>query len=295
MIGWIIYNGQLQSEKILDLVHWLTKTAKTYDINLIPVKNNALLMAYSETCKAELHHTLDLPWPDFVISWDKDIPLARHLEKMGLRVYNTAEGVLACDDKIRTYDFLANHGIPTPKTILAPMVYSNSQVTDYSFYDQVIHILHLPLIIKEAFGSFGQQVYMVHTKAQLMDKVQAMGSRPHLFQEYIGHSHGQDMRINIVGDKVVASMMRTSEDDFRANITSGGQASLLEPTAQAKALALKCHRLLNLDFSGVDLLFGKDGPLLCEVNGNPHFKSIYDCTGIDVSHEIIQYIIEDLK
>lgn len=295
MRGWIIYNGQLNSDKILELVYWLKDTAKEYNIDLLAVKNNELMMIFNETCQPLIKHQHNEPLPDFVISWDKDIPLARHFEKMNIKVYNTSEGVLACDDKIKTYEFLANHNIPMPKTVIAPMVYSNSHITDLSLYDKIIDYLKLPLIIKEAFGSFGQQVYMVSSKDELLKTVQNIGSSPHLFQEYIQNSHGQDVRLNIVDNKVVAAMKRISTDDFRANITNGGKAILYDPTQEEIDLALKCHQLLKLDFSGVDLLFGENGPLLCEVNGNPHFKSIFECTSIDVSRFIIEYIIKDLK
>jgi len=295
MIGWIIYNGQLQSEKIYELVIWLKDTAKAYDLNLVPVKNNQLLISYDNSCQPQVQHIKDLPLPDFVISWDKDIPLARHFEKLGIRVYNSAEGILACDDKIKTYDYLANHGIASPKTIIAPMVFSNCQITDHSLYQGIVDQLGLPLIIKEAFGSFGQQVYMVHSLEELVERVKTIGPRPHLFQEYIKASHGKDIRLNIVGDQVVTSMMRVSQEDFRANITNGGQAKAYQPSQEEIALALKCHQLLGLDFSGVDLLFSDQGPMVCEINGNPHFKSIYQCTGVDVSHHIIEYIIKDMS
>lgn len=293
MIGWIIYNGNLRSEKIYELVEWLCHTASEYKITLHPVKNSDVLFYFDEAGKPCMKH--DKALPDFVISWDKDIPLAKHFELMGIRVYNPSQGVHACDNKVFMTEFLANHGIPMPKTIIAPMVYSNCDIIEFSIYEKIIDTLGFPMIIKEAYGSFGAQVYKVHSKDELIQQVKNIGNKPHLFQAYIQHSHGRDIRLNVVGNEVVATMKRVSEVDFRANITNGGQAEKYEPTEEEKALAIKCSQLLNLDFSGVDLLFGETGPLLCEINGNPHFKSIYECTGIDVSHDIIKYIIKDLS
>ena len=57
-------------------------------------------------------------------------------------------------------------------------------------------------------------------------------------------------------------------------------------------MALKVCRELKLDFAGVDIMFGKQGePVLCEVNSNAHFKNIYDCTGVNVADEIMEYIL----
>ena len=45
----------------------------------------------------------------------------------------------------------------------------------------------------------------------------------------------------------------------------------------------------------MDILFGENGPILCEVNSNAHFKNIYDCTGENVADYIIEYINEAMK
>lgn len=293
--GWIIYNGNLNSDKIYELVLWLQNTAKTYDVNLIPIRNNDILFYFDELAQPQLKHLTEQVLPEFVISWDKDIPLATHFELMNIRVYNNAKGIHLCDNKQLMIQAFANQQIPVPKTIIAPMVYSNSNINNFELYEHVVDTLGLPLIIKEAYGSFGQQVYMVDSYDALIKQVKQIGNKPHLFQEYIKNSHGRDIRINIVNQKYVTAMMRVSETDFRANITSGGQAVSYDPSPEEINLALKSTELLNLDFAGVDLLFGEDGPILCEVNGNPHFKSIYECTGVDVSHHIILYILEDLK
>jgi RimK family alpha-L-glutamate ligase len=295
MTGWIIYNGNLKSDKIYELVQWLQKTATDFKINLIPVKNSDILFYFDENATPQLEHSSISKLPEFVISWDKDIPLAKHFELMEIKVYNKAEGIHACDNKVMMTQFLASHQIRMPKTVIAPMVYSNCVIQEFTIYDKIIDKLKLPMIIKEAYGSFGAQVYMVHSKEELINQVKMIGNKAHLFQEYIKHSHGRDIRLNIVGDEVVTSMMRVSDIDFRANITNGGKAVSYQPTDAEKELALKCHHLLKLDFSGVDLLFGEDGPILCEINGNPHFKSIFECTGVDVSKNIIDYIIKDLS
>lgn len=293
--GWIVYNGNLNSDKIYELVLWLQNTAKSYNVALTPIKNSDLLFYFDEEAEPKMKHVEDIPLPDFVISWDKDIPLATHFELMKIKVYNNAKGIHLCDNKQLMIQSFATHQLPVPKTIIAPMVYSNSTINNFTLYDHIVDELGLPLIIKEAYGSFGQQVYMVHTYDALIEQVKKIGNKPHLFQEYIQHSHGRDIRINIVNQKYITAMMRVSESDFRANITAGGQAVMYEPTQAEIDLALKSTELLKLDFAGVDLLFGEDGPILCEVNGNPHFKSIYECTGIDISHHIIQYIIGDLS
>ena len=66
-------------------------------------------------------------------------------------------------------------------------------------------------------------------------------------------------------------------------------------TPEMEDVAIKTCELIGLDFAGVDVLFGKDGPIVCEVNSNPHFKSSLECTGVDMSEKIMDHILERLK
>jgi RimK family alpha-L-glutamate ligase len=115
-----------------------------------------------------------------------------------------------------------------------------------------------------------------------------------LIQEYIATSKGRDIRLNVVGGKVVACMYRYAvDDDFRANITNGAKMKNYEPTNEQIEMALSACELLGLDFGGVDILFGdNETPILCEVNSNAHFKNIFDCTGINVADHIVEHIMK---
>jgi RimK family alpha-L-glutamate ligase len=95
-----------------------------------------------------------------------------------------------------------------------------------------------------------------------------------------------------VGDKVAAAMLRYNPNDFRSNVSNGGKTQAIELSSQQAQVALAACKAIGLDFAGVDLLLSKDGPLVCEVNSNPHFKSTYDCTGVDMSELMIAHIAE---
>ena len=90
--------------------------------------------------------------------------------------------------------------------------------------------------------------------------------------------------------------MRQNPNDFRSNISGGGTAEPYQPTPAQKRAAIAACKALGLEFAGVDVLFGRDGePLICEVNSNPHFKSTFDCTGLDMSAAILRRIKERLQ
>ncbi|WP_234998323.1 ATP-grasp domain-containing protein [Salirhabdus sp. Marseille-P4669] len=291
---WIIYNGNLVGEKFLDYANLMAEAAQKQHIQPEIIPNHELIMVI-ENGKAKIRGSFQDKLPDFVLFGDKDIPLAKHLEKIGLQVYNSSDSIEVCDNKIRMYQKLSDAGMKVPKTILGAMLFDGTTYQDFRVFDQIIEELGFPMVIKEAFGSFGQQVYLVHTKEEMFKKITELGSKPFLFQEFITTSYGKDVRLNVVGGEVVASMLRTSKHDFRANVTAGGETSPYQPSEQEKALAIQAAKLVGTDFAGVDLLFGEDGPIVCEVNSNAHIRSIQACTGIDISRHIISYILQDLE
>lgn len=112
-----------------------------------------------------------------------------------------------------------------------------------------------------------------------------------MFQEFIESSYGRDLRLQVVGNQVVAAVKRTSENDFRANVTSGGSMTVYEPSTYEKALAVAATKAIGADFAGVDLLFGQTGPLICEINSNAHIRNLYDATNTNAADAIMDHIL----
>ena len=234
---------------------------------------------------------------DFVLFWDKDINLAIHLENLGFRLFNSSKAIALCDDKAKTYLALENKGIKIPNTIIAPFTFYSNPFSDLSFIDEVIYKLKLPLIIKECNGSFGEQVYLLNNKEEIINCINNIFPHNFLFQEYISSSFGKDYRIEVVGDKAIGAVLRKSNgNDFRSNVLQGGSMSNEKPSSEYFDMAIKACKILGLDFAGVDILIGKDNePILCEVNSNVHFKTFYKTTGINLATEIAKYVIDNIN
>jgi len=286
MKGLLVVNAFLHSNKFDEIHSWLLKAAQEQGIDL-ELKTNAQLLADISDAGTNNNRIYD-----FILFWDKDTRLALYLEQLGYPVFNSSKAIAVCDDKALTHLSLMNRHIPMPDTIIAPMTFENIGYTNYDFLEEVSDRLGFPMIVKECFGSFGQQVYLVNTQGELHDKMKDIGAKPVIFQRFIKTSYGRDIRLQVVGDKVIAAMYRYSDKgDFRANITNGARMKPYEPSAKQKELAVRCCKLIGLDFGGVDILFGdNDEPLVCEINSNAHFKNIYDCTGVNVADAIIEHI-----
>lgn len=285
--GWLIVNNFINLKKFDEIYALLLHAAKRANLSLAIKRTGDLL------CEVGGLHKFSLP--DFVLFWDKDTVLASRLEDAGVPVFNCAAAVAACDSKIRTAVLLDKHGIPAPKTVIAPKTFESVNYCDDTFIERAAELLGLPMVIKEAYGSFGKQVYLAHTPEEGKKIVGTLGYKEFLMQEFIATSKGRDLRVNVVGGRVLCAMTRSNPSDFRSNLTIGGTAKQVTPTKEECELAIQACEALQADFAGVDILYGKEGPLLCEVNSNPHFKSTLDCTGMDISHDILAWIAEKLR
>ena len=282
--GWLIVNRYLNSPSFTYITDRLLQAAE---------RNNIWLHKHYNTDFTTPESVAAAGSPDFVLFWDKDIKLARLLESLGLRLFNPAGAIEDCDDKALTYLKLLGSGVKMPKTIMLPKIFVRVDWHECGFIESAADELGFPLIVKECFGSFGDQVYLAHSIPELYDIVDKIGTSPAILQECISSSLGRDMRLYVVGQNVSSAMCRYSEcGDFRANITRGGHMKPHVPSPEQTSMALDVCRILGLDFAGVDLLFGEDDkPVLCEVNSNAHFKNLSDFTGVDIADLIIKHII----
>lgn len=283
---WIIYNGSLVSDKFLDQARLMAEACHNAGVQPIIYKNYEIIVDLSQPIQNS---------PDFVIFLDKDILLATYLKNQGIPVFNDPDVIETCDNKAKQYLKLAQAGIYMPTTIVAPKVYPKFTIRDSGYFDKVLQKLGLPLVIKEAHGSFGMKVYLIETEQAFYDMVEQLRGIDFIFQQYIASSYGRDIRVNTIGNEVIAAMYRHSETDFRANITNGGQAKKIDLTDEQKDLAIRAAQAVGADFAGVDLLFdAQDKPIVCEVNAASHIRNIFNVTGINVGDAFLQYILKQI-
>ena len=231
---------------------------------------------------------------DFCVYLDKDKYVSALLEKAGLRLFNSHLSILTCDDKMETAIALSGKGIPMPKTLPGLLCYTPHAKVREEILDRVERELGYPVIVKESYGSFGAQVYLASTRPELESIASSVQYKHHLFQEFVPTSYGRDIRVIVIGGEVVACMERRSSTDFRANIERGGVGYPIDLPEEAKDLAIRAANALSLDYCGVDILFGKDDYLLCEVNSNAFFGGIEKVTGVNVARAYAEYILKEM-
>ena len=267
----LVINHFLKSEKYNALHSHLVKTAGEMNIDL-KVKTNLELA--TEKIQS-----------DFVLFWDKDINLAKRLELEGHRVFNSADSIELCVDKAKTYLALLDT-VKQPKTLIAPKCYFKSDMSEFA--EKAAAVLGLPLVFKECYGSFGEQVYLCRTIDEILSHVT---EKPFILQKFESSNAGKDIRIEVVGNTCVSAAMRENQNDFRSNVTNGGTMTPYKPTEKEIATAVSACKKLGLTFGGVDIfLNGK----VCEVNSNAHIINIMNTNSIDIAPFIFKEITEKI-
>ncbi|MDO5022342.1 MAG: RimK family alpha-L-glutamate ligase [Eubacteriales bacterium] len=228
--------------------------------------------------------------PKICVFWDKDVNLAVYLEQSGVRVMNKPEVIALCDDKTKTFLCLRDK-VPQPETLLCPQSFKAVGYKHMSFLDDVINYLGLPFVLKEGFGSYGEQVYLVENKSQAERLLKENAGKPLLFQKFIKESAGKDIRVYVVNGKAIGAMERhNTAGDFRSNHKGNNIALDHVLREDEKKIAEAACKVLGADFAGVDLLMSDLGPLVCEVNSNAHFGAFLNTTDISPAEHIIKYV-----
>ena len=310
--GWLIVNEYLDTEKFLEIRKLFLSGTEKKNVKLTVYTNADFAVDLSGAVVKS--RAFDESEPQFIIFYDKDITLAAALEKMGYRLYNSADAIDVCDSKVKTATRISEYNlncrgdeakILMPKTYKVPFTYENIGIKDSYSFDFLEYVEKdlceagegalsgaYPMVIKESNSSFGMGVHLAGSREEAVKLICEYGNKECIIQEYLSYSSGRDYRLQMVSDKCVCAMMRSNENDFRANITNGGKMSEYKPTDEDLSLARNVMKCLKLDFAGIDIMHDKSGrAVFLEANSNAHFKNIYDLTGINAAEKMIEYIV----
>jgi RimK family alpha-L-glutamate ligase len=216
------------------------------------------------------------------------LAIVRHFERLGVFILNSSQSMETSKDKLATLQLLASNNIPIPKTMLAKFPINISAIEKEFSY---------PLILKTITGSQGKGVFLLENRNKLNDIAALMeiSKDPKInliLQEFISASKGKDIRVIVIGGRVIGAMLRTSKgENFKANYSAGGKVKALDLNPAIEWLAIESSRLIGLDIAGVDILFDRENNYrICEINSYPGFEGFEKATGLDVPEEIFNYI-----
>ena len=193
-------------------------------------------------------------------------------------------------DKLRATQVLAKNDIGIPKTVFA------KQPRDVQ--NLIKTVGGPPLIVKLLEGTQGLGVVLAETKTAAKSVIEAFyGLNANiLVQEFIKEAGGSDIRVIVVGGKVIAAYKRQGQEgEFRSNLHRGGEGVKVTLTSKEKKTAIAATKALGLNIAGVDMLRSERGPLVLEVNSSPGFEGVERVTGVDVADQIITFVEKQIE
>jgi gamma-F420-2:alpha-L-glutamate ligase len=211
----------------------------------------------------------------------------RHLENLGVYSVNNSVAINTVKDKLFTSQLLAASNLPIPKTMLTKPPLSSKIVNDR---------IGFPVVIKTISGSKGNGVFLAKDKNEFKDIcgfiTEINSEATILCQEYIGENVGVDIRVIVIGGRVIKCMKRiAASGDFKANFSRGGTVEPYPIDEELERISLEATKILGLDIAGVDLLIDKDGYKICEVNSSPGFNGMEQANpDVDIANEIFKFI-----
>lgn len=211
--------------------------------------------------------------------------VVRQFQEMGVFCANSAHGITNSRDKLRSLQILSRHQIGIPRTTF---VRDRKDVIP-----AIERVGGAPVVIKLIEGTQGIGVLLAETMKAAESIIELLQSQKQnvLIQKFVAESKGKDIRAFVVGDRVVAAMRRVAQgQEFRSNVHRGGIAEPVELDEQYRETAVRAAQILGLQVAGVDMLEGKKGPQIMEVNSSPGLEGIEAATGLDVAGAVIDYV-----
>ncbi len=221
---------------------------------------------------------------DFAINRSRDFILSNHLEKANIKVFNNAKVTEICNNKLLTHQFINSKEIACANTFLV-----NKERFSNKMYKK------FPYVVKSADGHGGSEVFKVNDEKELVEAVKKINDKVFLIQEFIEKS-GKDVRVFVVGGKIIASILRYSKSDFKANFSLGGSSKVYElKDVQKNSIEKICNKLY-FDFVGIDFLVDENNNFYFnEIEDVVGSRTLYEnCKDIDIAKIYCKHIIKNL-
>jgi RimK family alpha-L-glutamate ligase len=239
------------------------------------VRQNQLFLTYSKQ---------EISLPDFVICRAIHPLLTRQLELMGLKVFNNSQVAELCNDKAKTCQYLAKTGIK----MVDSSFYLNRQI------GEVLAEASSGKVIKAVDGHGGAQVFLIG-EAERQDIVSGLGRSHMVLQPFAGNRH-QDLRVYVLGKEILAAVLRTSKEGFRANFSLGGEVALYRLSPEEKEIVTIVIEQFDFGLVGIDFIIGDKGELIFnEIEDVVGARMLYQCSDLNIAAKYLVYCLEQLS
>ncbi|MCD7872646.1 MAG: ATP-grasp domain-containing protein [Clostridiales bacterium] len=198
--------------------------------------------------------------PDYVINRTNNAETARRFESKGIRVFNPYSLSLIANNKQKCYEFMIKNGIE-----IMP-----------------INQTEPPVIEKPSNGKGGKNVSFISENGFKIKK-------GYVYQKPASDL-GKDLRVWLIGGKIITAVLRTNKNDFRSNFCLGGEAQPYFLSQAERETVFKISSLLNYDYIGIDFVFNHGKAVFNEIEDSVGARTVYEKTDIDIIKLYCNYI-----
>jgi [lysine-biosynthesis-protein LysW]--L-2-aminoadipate ligase len=222
------------------------------------------------------------------ISYNSGLYALRTLNAFGVPTVNTAMVAEICGDKLTTSVMLAKAGVSQPHNVVAFTPEAALEAIEAFGY---------PVVLKPVVGSWGRLLAKINDRDSaeaILEHKATLGSVQHsvfYIQEYI-KKPGRDIRVILVGDRVLTAIYRKSEH-WITNTARGGEGELCPITPEIEAISLAAASAVGGGVLAIDLVEHPDkGLVVNEINHTMEFHTAQPTSGIDIADEIVSYTMD---
>ncbi len=283
MLGWIIYfkKAAIKNESYINF--YIEEGDKLgIKVKLILVED--LDFGVNQGKLYIRHKGSNKTKPDFTICRAIYPLLSKHLEDMGIKVFNNAKIASICNDKAKTYQYIARLGIA--------MVDSDFCINE--LIEDKINNLKWPVVVKTVEGHGGSQVYLLNDENNIPDVLKGIGKSDVVIQPLVG-SRNQDLRVYVIGKEIIAAVLRTGKSGFRSNYSLGGQVELYQLSHKEKAHIKLIIEEFDFGLVGIDFIISDQGELIFnEIEDVVGSRMLYQCSDINIASLYMEHIKKNL-
>ncbi len=205
------------------------------------------------------------------------------LGRMGRKVINPPRSLESAVDKFLASELLQSKGLDIPPTFCC----QDAETAMDAFTK-----LGGDVVVKPLFGAEGRGIMRIEDEQlawrvfKAVEKIEGVI----YMQPFIKHP-GWDLRIFVLGDKVLGGMKRIAPiGAWKTNVAQGGKGETYKLNSTLEEIGISATRAVGAEIAGVDLILDKDGKwFVLEVNAVPGWKAFAPVTGIDIAREILVY------
>lgn len=257
-IGWLFYS-ELDAEKNRKFIDALIVEARAQQIELI--------LKFEHEVNLRDHSTIDFVW-----NRTRNYKIAQYFEQQNIKVFNHHFVNQLANNKWETHQFAKQLNIPTIPT--------------WKTYPKQ---LSFPVVVKSVSGHGGQEVVLCHSKQEVNYYINQFGKKSSIIQPFMP-SNNQDIRVWMLGDQILGSVLRTGTDNFKSNYTLGGTIEQFHIPEDLKNYLYKIVHELKSDYIGIDFIKSKDVYYLNEIEDPVGARSFYQLYDVNLPHILISYI-----